>query len=239
MKLVIISDVHANLAALMALPEERWDQLWCVGDLVNYGPNPHEVIRWIRQNVSVAVRGNHDHAIGFNTDPQCSPPFKKLAAEAQHFTQKACTKEDIAYLRALPIQKELRMDSISFYLVHAVPTDPLFGYCPEQSERWQKEVKWTNADVLVVGHTHTPFVRKLGRTTIINPGSLGQPKTGRPRACYAVWQDGEICLKEYEYALTKTITDIYKMPISRDAQDGLIDVLETGVLPSRYYTKGA
>ena len=67
-------------------------------------------------------------------------------------------------------------NSTSFYLVHAMPTDPLFGYCPENSERWQTEIGWNDAEVLVVGHTHTPFIRKIEKTTIVNPGSVGQPK---------------------------------------------------------------
>lgn len=58
MRIVIVSDVHANLAALTALPEKHYDQLWCVGDVVDYGPKPHEVIQWIRQQAAVIVRGN-------------------------------------------------------------------------------------------------------------------------------------------------------------------------------------
>jgi protein phosphatase len=118
-----------------------------------------------------------------------------------------------------------------FYLVHAVPTDPLFGYCPEGSERWTQEVAPIHADVLVVGHTHTPFVRMAGSTTIVNPGSLGQPKTGRPFACYAIWEDGVISLKEYAYRIEETMRDIRKMPLAEHDQDALIAVLETGALP--------
>ena len=156
--------------------------------------------------------------------------FKKLAAETKRYTEDVCTEEDIEFLRSQPIQQEILLKSIRFYLVHAVPTDPLFGYCPERSERWQEEIDWINADVLVVGHTHTPFVRTVGKTTIVNPGSLGQPKTGRPLACYALWEDGKISLKEYEYPLWKAIEQIRAMPISVEDQDALITVLQTGVL---------
>lgn len=239
MKIVIVSDIHANLAALMSLPEDQYDQLWCVGDLVDYGPKPREVIEWIREKATLVVRGNHDHAVGFNVDPQCSAPFKRLAHETRRFTRETCTNEDVEYLRSLPIQKEVSVNSTSFYLVHAMPTDPLFGYCPECSDRWHKEIAWIHADVLVVGHTHTPFVRKIGKTAIVNPGSLGQPKTGSPQACYAVWEDGAVSLKEYKYPLIKTIREIRRMPISEDDQDGLIAVLETGALPPRHDMKTA
>jgi protein phosphatase len=155
-----------------------------------------------------------------------------LAADTRRFTQQTCTDEDIAYLRNIPIQQSVQVDSTSFYLVHAVPTDPLFGYCPEHSDQWEKEVTWAHTDILVVGHTHTPFIRTIGNTTIVNPGSLGQPKTGRPLACYAVWEDGELSLKEYRYPLADTIRDIRQMPIPQGTRDGLIAVLETGGLPN-------
>lgn len=231
MRIVIVSDIHANLAALEALPERDFDQLWSIGDLVNYGPRPHEVIQWVKENSSVRVRGNHDHAAGFSVDPQCSPPFKKLAAETLRYTQDVCTEEDFAYLRNLPVHREIRVNATRFYLVHARPADPLFGYCPEHSPCWQEEADWIDTDVLVVGHTHTPFIRRVGKVTILNPGSLGQPKTGRPLACYAVWEDGKISLREYEYPLSATAGEIRAMPISQETQEALIAALETGDLP--------
>jgi protein phosphatase len=236
-KIVIISDIHANLAALEALPERDFDQLWCIGDLVDYGPRPHEAVQWVKRSAAIAVRGNHDHAAGFSVDPQCGLPFKRLAAETLRYTQEVCTKEDLKFLRELPVHSEIAVDSTKFCLVHSTPTDPLFGYCPEQSERWQEEVARINAHVLIVGHTHTPFVRTVDKTTIVNPGSLGQPKTGRPLACYAIWEDGRISLREYAYPLRETIQQIRSMPISAGDQEGLIAVLETGALPDGHATE--
>jgi putative phosphoesterase len=232
MKIVIVSDIHSNLAAVQALPERDFDQLWCIGDLVDYGPKPHEVVQWVKRNSAITVRGNHDNAAGFSADPRCSPPFKRLAAETLRFTQEACTEDDFTLLRSLPVHHEIKVNSTRFYLVHACPTDPLFGYRPEQSDRWPEEALRIDADVIVVGHTHTPFVRNIGETTILNPGSLGQPKTGRPLACYAVWEDGDISLKEYPYPIQDTIQQIRLMPVSADDQDALIWVLETGALPA-------
>ncbi len=239
MKIVVVSDIHGNQAALEALPEREFDQLWCIGDLVDYGPRPHEVVQWVKQNASVAVRGNHDNAAGFSVDPQCSPPYKRLASETLSYTLEVCTKEDLEFLRSLPLYRKNRVNSTGFHLVHSSPTAPLFGYCPEQSERWLEEVAQIDADVLVVGHTHTPFVRKVGKTTIVNPGSLGQPKTGRPLACYAVWEDGRISLREYAYRLNDTIQQIRAMPISVEDQEALIAVLETGKLPAQDHAQAA
>jgi putative phosphoesterase len=233
LKIVIISDIHGNLAALNALPERDFDELWCIGDLVDYGPSPHEVVEWVRQQAAVVVRGNHDHAAGFSVDPQCSAPFKKLAEDTLRFTQSVCTQDDFGYLRSLPVRQELTVNSTRFYLVHAMPSDPLFGYCPEDSDRWKQEVMGINADVLIVGsYAHTLCTAGEGSTTILNPGSLGQPKTGRPLSCYAVWQDREISLKEFEYPVAETIRGIRGMPIPSDEQDALIGLLETGSLPT-------
>lgn len=233
MKIVMVSDIHANLAALEALPEREYDHLWCLGDVVDYGPRPHEAVQWVMRNAAIAVRGNHDHAAGFSVDPRCSLPFKRLAAETLRYTQETCTKEDLKFLRNLPVHRQTQVNSTRFYLVHSTPSDPLFAYCPAQSELWQEEVARIDADVLIAGHTHTPFMRTIGKTTIVNPGSLGQPKTGRPLACYALWEDGRISLREYPYPRSETVAQIRRMPVSSGDQDALIAVLETGALPNR------
>lgn len=230
MKIAILSDVHSNWAALRTFPEE-YDQLWCVGDLVDYGPRPSEVIAEIRKKASVIVSGNHDSAVGHYTDPQCSAPFRRLAAETLQYTRSVCAEEELEFLRNLPRHREVGMGETRFYIVHATPTGSLYAYCPEDSGRWIDEAAQIQADVLVVGHTHMPFIRRAGRTTIVNPGSLGQPKTGLARACYAVWEDGEISLREYEYPVEETIRDIRGMPLSPEDQDALISVLKTGKLP--------
>ncbi len=231
MKIVIISDIHANQAALEALPESDYDQLWCIGDLVDYGPRPREVIQWVERHATTTVRGNHDHAAGFSVDPQCSQPYKRLAAETLRYTSAVCTWEDCGFLKRLPLQQKIQVGSVHFRLVHAVPTDTLFGYRPEDSDRWEQEVRYASADFLVVGHTHTPFLRMVGKTMVINPGSIGQPKTGRPLACYAGWTDGNAELQEYEYPIADTIQQIREMPLAPGDQDALITVLKTGSLP--------
>jgi putative phosphoesterase len=145
-------------------------------------------------------------------------------------TRSVFTKGDFEFLRNLPVQKQVVIGTTRFYLVHAAPTDPLFGYRPQASQLWEKEVQWVNADILLVGHTHTPFVRQIAGCTIVNPGSLGQPKTGRALACYATWEDGAISLKEYGYPLQKTIRQIRRMPLSKQDIEELAAVLETGGL---------
>ena len=228
MKIAIISDIHANLAALEAFPEPDCDRILCLGDLVDYGPRPKEVIRWIREHGVICVRGNHDQAAGYQTDPHCSAPFIRLAAATLRYTTDVLSSAESKYLQQLPVQEELTIEKTRFYLVHATPTDPLYGYCVAPSERWVKELEWVDADIVLTGHTHVPVVRKIGAKTLVNPGSIGQPKTGTPEACYAVWEDGEITLKRYSYPVESTVSAIQAMPVSTGIQDELIYLLRTG-----------
>ncbi len=175
MKIVVISDIHANLDALMALPEVG-DELWVLGDLVDYGPNPREVVTLLRSRAEIVMRGNHDQAVAFEDDPRCTPRYRKMALETRDFTIRAMNRNLTRYLQQLPLHKSVARDGKKLYLCHAIPSDPLYGYCPENSDRWVQEVQKIDADFLLVGHTHTPFIRIAGAATVINPGSLGQPR---------------------------------------------------------------
>jgi putative phosphoesterase len=227
MKIVIISDIHANFPALRSL-RERWDELWVIGDLVNYGPNPNEVVDWVQAHAHCVVRGNHDHAIGFSTDPRCSAPYRLMAAETGTFTHSVLAGYNENYLERLPLCVERRLGGRTIFLCHAVPSDPLFGYLDKDAAQWEAEVASTAADIVVVGHTHVPFIRTIGQQTLINPGSLGQPKVGAPQACYAVWEDGRLDLRRYSYPVDDTKAHIAMMPVSDAVRANLIHVLDTG-----------
>jgi putative phosphoesterase len=227
MKIVIISDLHANCEALSALPE-TYDELWVLGDIVNYGPQPKETVEFVRNNASVTVRGNHDHAVGYDTDSRCTPAYAGMAEETRQFSLSALSNSDKEFLRNLPLSVVTQRNETRFYLCHAMPSDPLYGYCPRDSEQWEQEALRVQADFILVGHTHTPFIRQAGGKTIVNPGSLGQPKTGGTEACYAVWQNHSFELKSFPYPIEATITKIRSMPVSKEVQDSLIAVLRSG-----------
>jgi putative phosphoesterase len=228
-KIAIVSDIHANLAALRAFPE-NYDELWMLGDLVNYGPQPAETVQLVRRLAAAAIRGNHDHAVAFREDPRCSPRFRKMAKETQKVSESLLGMEQKRYLKELPLQVELERGGARFYLCHATPTNPLHSYCQAESERWVQECAALAADFLLVGHTHLPFLRKIGKCTVVNPGSLGQPKTGKPEACYAVWNDGAIQLKSFKYPVGETIARIRDLGLSSLVENHLIHVLRSGGL---------
>ena len=230
MRIVIISDIHGNFDALSAL-RETYDELWVLGDLVNYGPEPEPVIDFVRFKASVVVRGNHDNSIGLNEDPRCSSRFRAMAEATRRYTDSVLGPDYKTYLRNLPLHVELQRGNTRFYLCHAVPSDPLFGYCEAESPRWLQEAESVDADVILVGHTHVPIMRTLGSRVMVNPGSLGQPKTGSPEAQYAVWEDGKIELKSYRYPAETTVAKIQTLPIDAILRDELSGILRTGKIP--------
>jgi protein phosphatase len=230
-KIVIMSDIHGNFDALMALPES-YDELWVLGDLVNYGPDPAAVIDFVKAKAVLVVSGNHDYSIGVNQDPQCSPRFKQMAEATRRYTNSVLSMEHKHYLRHLPRQVETEREGTRFHLCHAIPSNPLFGYCQADSPRWPAEVDGLSANIVLVGHTHIPFVKKFGTRLVVNPGSLGQPKTGSPQARYAVWEDGKIKLKSYEYPVELTVAKVQALPIDEAFRDELSAILRTGKVPT-------
>jgi len=226
MKIAIVSDIHANIEALSSIPES-YDELWVLGDLVGYGPSPREVIDFVRSKAAVVVRGNHDHAVAFNADPCCSPDFREMASATLAHTRAQLRPEDLEYLSKLPMTVERSVDGTRFFLCHAAPSDPLYRYVPPESSDWDAEADRIAGDVLLVGHTHKPFVRCAGSATVVNPGSLGQPKRGKPLPCYAIWDRG-IELHSFEYPIARTVARIERMPIPRRVRADLIAVLQSG-----------
>jgi putative phosphoesterase len=229
-KIVIISDIHGNFDALSALPEQ-YDELWVLGDLVNYGPQPKEVVDLVIAKAILIVRGNHDQSIGYGDDPRCSPRFREMAQATGGFTRDVLTPEQKLHLRSFPLRSGALRSQTRFFLCHATPTDPLYEYRDEDSDRWAQEIKMVKSDIILVGHTHIPYIKKINGQLIVNPGSLGQPKNGRTEACYAVWENGRTSLRSYPYPLNQTIEKIRHMPIARNIQQSLVAVLESGGLP--------
>jgi putative phosphoesterase len=229
-RILIISDLHANIEAVQSLPSD-YDQLWVLGDLVTYGPDPGPVIEFVRKSASLVVRGNHDHSIGYEEDPRCSSRFASMAKETGHYTRSVLSDHDLQYLRSLPLKATVRLQDTEFLLCHATPSDPLYEYRREDSPMWLSDEIGSEARVILAGHTHLPFRRYLKDRMIINPGSVGQPKHGRPEACYAVWEDGRLTLTSVTYPFEETIRKIRQLPISAEVREDLASVLRNGIPP--------
>lgn len=227
MKLVIVADIHGNYDAWRALPED-YDELWVLGDLVNYGPQPGEVVEAVMKTASLVVQGNHDHAVAHDDDSQWTARYRAMAEATRRYTSSVLSDDHKAYLRALPVQALAERKGCRFHLVHAMPSKPFYGRCQPDGDEWATEIGGLAADVLLVGHSHTPFIRRIGDKVLVNPGSIGQPRTGKPLANYAVWQDGEFEMKSFSYPVETTVEKLKALGFPLNVEAELVNLLATG-----------
>ena len=207
MRYLIISDIHANLPALEAVLADApsYDEVWCLGDLVGYGPYPNECIERVRELPHTSLAGNHDWAVLGKLDLNS---FNLDARIANMWAQTVIDEAAREYLSKLPVQTE--RDGTC--LVHASPREPVWEYVLDPSVAWANFAHFSTS-VCLLGHSHIPLVfvedekrrrsKSLwpsygdpvpigSRRMILNPGSVGQPRDGDPRASYAVLDTDEM-----------------------------------------------
>jgi len=231
MKILLISDIHANLEALQAIDEDR-DAVLCMRDLVDYGPSPKECIAELWLMGAVIVRGNHDNAVAFQQDCRCHGDYKLLSVATRQLTWQLLEPSEIEFLRQFPLTETVELAGTRFFLCHAAPSDPLFRYLPSSAsdDQWESEVEGIKADFFLVGHTHEAYRKRVGNKWVINPGSVGQPKGGRPLVSYAVWQDGEIVHKQVPYDFRRTMERIDETKLESKIKSRLKHILAFGAL---------
>jgi putative phosphoesterase len=229
MKILILSDVHGNLDAFKAI-RETYDELWVLGDIVNYGPQPRETLEAVMAAASVVIQGNHDHAVGHDDDTRWSAALREVAEVTRRFTSVQLNSQQKAWLRELPLNTRLEREGTLFHLVHATPSDPHYGRLEPDSDEWAVELEQINADVLLVGHSHVPLIRRVGDKLIVNPGSVGQSGSGNAHASYAIWQDGVFTLHTTPYPVDMTIEKLRSLCYPPPVEQALIRTLRTGTL---------
>lgn len=212
-KYLIIADIHSNLEAFEAVlfdaeGHDGFEAVWCLGDVVGYGPNSSECIRLLRGFDPVCVCGNHDLAAIGKID---IGDFNAEAALANEWTSMQLSDEDREYLASLP-ESVVEGD---FTLVHGSPSAPVWEYITSSFSA-MKNFKYFNTQFCLVGHSHVPYyfeydellvqegyladgdTLKLGETRlIINPGGVGQPRDRDPRASYAVYDSEQGTISHY------------------------------------------
>lgn len=231
MRILVVSDIHANWAALEAI-NQRFDACLCLGDLVDYGPDPAPCVRWAMDHATYAIRGNHDHGVAQGIPVNGETGFRYLTATSRPSMWEALGSEERRYLLQLPVTQRCTIDGKRFLLVHATPRDPLDEYLLKDSSTWAKRLQNIEADVVCVGHTHIQFRLEINGTTVLNPGSVGLPRDGDPRAAYAIIEDGRIELRRAAYPVERTVHRVESMPWPRRAKDITIHVLRSGRLPA-------
>ena len=227
MRILVVADLHANWAALRAL-NEPFDICFVLGDLVDYGLQPTPCIEWVREKGTHAVRGNHDHGVAQGVRVTGRSGFKYLTGVTRQITQERISPADRRFLGALPITKRVTVENTRFLLVHATPRDPLDEYTIADVDFWARRLEDVDANVICVGHTHHPYVLEVGKKLVINPGSLGQPRDGDPRASYAVIENQQVELKRIEYPVEETVKTVWESSLPEPAKALLAEVFRTG-----------
>lgn len=206
MRFLILSDIHANVTALqaaLASVEGRWDRAICLGDIVGYGPDPNEAIDLVRTLEPVLIRGNHDKAACGQTDASDFNPVARTAAE---WTTRQLRPDNLDFLRALPMGPA-RADGLT--LVHgAVVDEDEYIFAPAQAldsllesptpvtffghTHFQGGFSYRNSQLEVIqlkprpGANFAALQIDEGTRYLLNPGSIGQPRDGDPRAGFAI-----------------------------------------------------
>lgn len=209
MRCILLADVHSNLEAFQAVLQHArenggFDEAWCLGDVVGYGPDPQECIRLLRQLPHACVAGNHDLAAAKKVD---TDDFNPHAAAAAEWTAEQLTAEERRFLGGLP-ETLLRGE---FTLVHGSPRSPVREYVLS-AEAVAQNLLYFDTRVCLIGHSHVPVLYVCpdedfcyaqapgldfpvdiseGRV-MLNPGGLGQPRDGDPRAAYAILDPHEL-----------------------------------------------
>jgi predicted phosphodiesterase len=225
MRVAVISDIHANYHALeavfAAIDRESPDEIWCLGDLVGYGPRPNRCCRRVAARTSLCLVGNHDlGALGALSLEMFSPD----AAAAARWTHDVLEPDAREYLAGRG--PSLRRKDAELY--HASPRDPVWDYVLTE-EAAVESLALTTAPIVLVGHTHVPLaltveegsmaggiapggteVQLEGRRWLLNPGSVGQPRDGDPRAAWLLldFDAGVASFRREEYPIELTQEEI-------------------------------
>ena len=227
MRILVLADIHSNWPALAAV-QEPFDACLFVGDLVDYGTDPVPCINWIRKHATASVRGNHDHAVAQRIPVRKASGLHRLAAATRPLHWKLLSGLHMKYLTRMPVTRKVTLDGKRFYLVHATPRDPFDEYLREDKSAWEARLNGIDADFVLVGHTHIPFALQLDGPMVINPGSIGQPRDGDPRAAYAIIENGKVELRRVEYDIDATLKHMRDSGVDSDSLDLADMVLRSG-----------
>jgi putative phosphoesterase len=200
MRIAVITDIHGNLPALEAtlrrVREVGVDEVYCGGDLVGYGPRPNEVCALIAEQAIPTIYGNYDYAIARDLeDCGCAyitPHDRELGQLSVAWTLVHTNDVSKAFMRDLPFDLRFSMGDARVRLVHGSPrkvNEYLFEDKP--ASLYERLAAQAEADVLVFGHTHKPWVHEYGGVLFVNCGSVGKPKDGDPRAAFAVLETSD------------------------------------------------
>ncbi|WP_337860314.1 metallophosphoesterase family protein [Ferroplasma sp.] len=208
MKLMVISDAHGNFDALEAACNgEKYDKLIFLGDAVDYGPDPGQVLDFLKSNSDANIMGNHDNSVLTGSSCNCSFDMLELSDYTrENISMKLLGKNDLDFLKTFKLNMDIEIDGKRFYMAHASPYNNLDGYlfANEAEKVFRDKQFFDGHDYILIGHTHFMM---LYRNKIINPGSVGQPRdfTGKPSYVIIDTDDSSIAFKRVKYNSEKML----------------------------------
>ncbi|EHI97055.1 phosphodiesterase, MJ0936 family [Clostridium sp. DL-VIII] len=231
MKIAVISDIHANVYALINLLEdidvEKVDTIICLGDLVGYGPHPNEVISMIRRRHILCIKGNYDSSVVDNEYSYIRET--RINSFSLPWTVRELREENRLFLENLPSTLTLNIMNKKLLFVHGSP-DKINEYLLKDEDKTLEVMSSINEDVLICAHTHIPGMKEFGNKVYINCGSVGKPKIGRPNSTYCILninkEDGmKVQVKEIQYPYKRIIKDMTMLDFPQE----LIQSFENGM----------
>jgi putative phosphoesterase len=193
MKVALIGDIHANLPALEVVLAHAREQgasaVWNVGDFVGYGAFPEEVVQMLRGEYVLSTIGSYDREVLRFEKREGSRRQKKTLEEylTLKWTSERLSKRSRKYLRFLSREIRITVGGRRVLLTHTSPGSGKETLTLDTPDEELREVaSAVQADVILSGHSHRPFARQIGEVWFVNPGSLGHPLDGDPRASYAI-----------------------------------------------------
>lgn len=231
MKIAVISDIHANIYALMKIFEdiddEKVDTIICLGDLVGYGPHPNEVVSMIRRRNIFCIKGNYDSSVVDNKFSYIRET--SINSFSLPWTFKELREENRIFLENLPSSLTFNIDNKNILFVHGSP-NKINEYLLENGDNTLEIMNTIDADVLVCAHTHIPGIKQFNNKMYINCGSVGKPKIGRPNSTYCIFditkdQGIKAKIKEVPYAYQRVVKDVTMLDFPKE----LVNGFESGI----------
>ncbi len=226
MQIIMASDIHANYRALKAIMDKYHDadEVWLLGDIMEYGPCPTRCIELAR-GCSHVIQGNHDVSYATAAIDDC--PNVWSGCDGMQIES-----SDMEYLLHLPQSASVCVDGTSYHLVHGSPQNPLAGGLKPSSdpEHLEEAVEHVDADVIVCAHTHMPMILPVGGKTIVNLGTVGQPRDGDFRAQCMVLEDGKLSFQRVAYDLAELENDYMNSTLPGMVKQEWLDYTKRGVV---------
>lgn len=234
MRILILSDIHANQVALDAVfaAAGRYDALWCLGDTIGYGPDPNECASTIKSHADIVINGNHDLACIGEVDLD---DFNPDARTANIWNGEQLRPEYHEWLKGLNPMEQI---DEYFTIAHASPREPVWEYLLS-AEQAEENSTFFETPFCLIGHSHIQFGFRLSseghyerflpsdrrvidleyeERMFVNPGSVGQPRDYDPRAAYAIYDTGQGTIRfhrvEYDIARTQRKMAAAHLPVN-------------------------